>query len=79
MVVNHIQNHGQTLAVAGVDQTLEGFRTAVAVLHGKGVNPVITPIAIPGELGHGHEFQRGDPQFPEFLQMGDNGGQRSFR
>ncbi len=72
VVVNHVQDGGQALFVAGVYQAFEAQGAAVALLHGKGVGAVVAPVAAAGELGHRHDLHRGDAQLLEFGQMGNN-------
>ena len=51
MVVDHVQDHGQSLLVAGVDQPLQTLGAAVGVLDGKGIDAVVAPVARSRETG----------------------------
>ena len=83
MVVDHIHDHCQTLAVAGIHQPLQSLDPAVGVLGRPGINAVITPVALARELGDGQQLQRVHAQFPQFRQAGNDrvesalGGERS--
>ncbi len=79
MIVHHIQDHGQAPGVTGVHQLAQGARTAVGVLHREGQDPVVAPVASPGELGRGHEAQAGDAQGRDLVQAGNDGPQGALR
>ena len=69
VVVDHVENHRQAMAVGGVDQVFELFGSAVGGLGRVGQNPVVAPIAITGELRQRHQFDRGDAQIDEARQV----------
>ena len=62
MVVDHVEDHGQAGLMGGVDEPLQRPRAAVAVLHGVGMDAVVAPVAVAGELGHRHQLDRRDAQ-----------------
>ena len=79
VVVDGVQNHGQPFPVAGVDKPLQPGRTAVGTLYGKGVDPVIAPVALSRELGYGHQFHSGDAQRRQPVQVIGHPVERAFR
>ncbi len=68
VVVDDIQHHCQAPGVAGVDESFESHRSAVRVLGGKRIDPVIAPVAFAGELGHGHELNGGNAESRQVVQ-----------
>jgi hypothetical protein len=59
--------------MTGVHQPFETIWPSVGILHGEGINPVIAPVSIAGELSHRHELYGGDAQFLQFIQMRSDG------
>jgi hypothetical protein len=51
--------------VGGVDQPAQARRPAVAVLHGRGQDAVVAPVALTGELPHGQQLQRRHPELDQ--------------
>ena len=78
VVVNHVHDHRQTFAVAGIDQALQALDPAVGMLRRPGIDAVVTPVAITGKLGDRQQFQGIDPQFPQFGQARDDGVESPF-
>ena len=60
VVVDHVHDHRQPLAVAGIDQPLQALDPAVGILCRVGINTVIAPVALAGELRDRQQFQRID-------------------
>src|SRR5262245_20948043 len=60
VVVNDIENNGQTLLVASIDQALQAGWSAVGILHGEGINTVIAPVSATGKLPHRHKLHGRD-------------------
>ena len=79
MVVDDVQNDGQSFLVAFVYQTLESSGASVGVLRRKRVSRIVAPVAVSRELRDGHEFDGRYAQFPEFVQAGDDGVEGPFR
>jgi hypothetical protein len=73
VVIDDVEDDAEAVAVAGVDEALEGVRAAVVPGGGEDVDAVITPAAIAGPLRDGHEFQVGDAEVREVGQA-LNGG-----
>ena len=73
VVVHHVQDHGQALAVAGRHQLLECFGPSVGALHGVRVHAVITPVALSRELGDGHQLEGGHAEGGELGKARDHG------
>ncbi len=72
VVVNHVEDDRQVSLVGGVDQFFQTLGATVAVLHRKGENAVVTPVAGAGELGDRHQFDGGDPHVAQFLKARNN-------
>ncbi len=73
MVVDHIERHGETTLVAGVDEVHEPGRTAIARLHRIGIDAVVAPVALAGELGDRHDLDRGHAEVAERVEVRDRG------
>jgi hypothetical protein len=73
VVVDDVEDDGEAVLVGGVDEALEAAGTAIGVLDGEGIDDVVAPIAGTRELGYGHEFEGGNAQFLELLQVGEDG------
>ncbi len=69
VVVDHIENHRQTMAVGRVDQVFELFGRAVGGLRCVKQNPVIAPVTLAGELRQRHQFDSGNTQLDQVFQM----------
>ena len=72
MVVDHVEDHAQALAVTGVDQPLQPVRATVEVVRGVQVHAVVAPPPPARVLGHGQQLDRGHPQLDEVVQLGDH-------
>ena len=79
VVVDDVQNNSQLLLVAGVDQPLQSDRPTIGALHGKGIDPVVTPVAMSRELGHRHQFHGGDAQRRQVVQLIGHPVKSAFR
>lgn len=42
--------------MAGIDQFLQAFGSAIRILHGKGQHAIVAPISGAGKLRNGHNF-----------------------
>ena len=78
VVVDDIEHDRQSVPVARIDKPLQAFRAAIAILHSKGMNPVVAPIAVAWELSHGHQLNRRHAQFLQFNQVWNDRIKRSF-
>src|SRR5262245_11534521 len=79
VVVHYIQHHSQATLMTGIDQPFEPFWPAIRGLRGKRIDAVVAPVTAARKLRDRHEFNRADPNVPEFVQVGDDGSERSFR
>ena len=66
MVVDDVEKHGQAATVRRIDKPLQSSRAAVAILHGIGMNAVVAPIPLAGELGDRHQLDRRDAKRGQF-------------
>ena len=79
MVVDDIEEYGETIQMAGVDQTLQSMRSAIAVLRRIGVNAVIAPVARSRKLPDRHQLEGRDTQITQCRQAGDDRFECAFR
>src|SRR5712692_3444604 len=78
MVVDHIQHHGQSFFVTGIDQRLQALRATVRQVRSVEVSPVIAPISLPRKLGYRHEFHSGNAKVIfQIVEIRDDGSKRS--
>ena len=59
-VVDEVQDNCEPAPVASVDQPPQPVDSPVRVLRGVGIDPVVTPVTLAGELGHRHQLQGRD-------------------
>jgi hypothetical protein len=79
MVIDHVEDHCQTVPMAGLHQSLQAIGPAVRVLHRERIDTVITPVAMTRELGNGHELESSDPQRLELREVRNDGLERPLR
>src|SRR5215510_4500277 len=79
VVVHHIQHHGQATLMTGIDQPFEPLWPAIRGLRGKRIDAVVAPVTAARKLRDRHEFNRADPNVPEFVQIRDDSLKRPFR
>ena len=73
VVVHHVHHHAEPPAVAGVDQPLQALGPPVGVVGREQVDPVVAPPPVPGELGHGQQFDPVDAERHQVVQPLDHG------
>jgi hypothetical protein len=73
VIVDDVQNDREAGRVTGIDQFLEAVRSAIGILHGEWIGAVVAPVAGPGELGHGQQFDGGDAEVTELVEVFDDG------
>ncbi len=78
VVVDHVEDHRQPFAVRGRHQLGEPGRSAVRGLGGRDVDAVVTPSPSAGELGHGHDLDRGHAEPRQFAQVRGGGREGPF-
>ena len=71
VVVNYIENYGNTVFVAGVDEFFEAFGATVGVLDGVGIYAVVSSVSFARELGYWHYFDGVDSQFFKLFELGN--------
>ncbi len=69
MVVDHVQDNGQSAAMCGIDQTLQTGRPAVGILRRVKIHAVIAPVASAGELRDGHDFDDRHAELGQFVEV----------
>ena len=60
VVVDHIQNYGETFLVCPIDEGAKIIRHAVQPAGGEHVHAVVTPAETAGKIGHRHQFDGRD-------------------
>ncbi len=55
--------------MAGVDKALESLRSAVGILGGERIDPVVAPVALAGKLRDRHDLDRGDSKRYQIVQL----------
>ncbi len=79
MVINHVEDHGQSGFMAGVYELFEFPRAAVGSLRRVRIGAVITPVPAARKLRDGHKFHRVDPQFFQVAQSFPDPGEAAPR
>ncbi len=79
VVVHDVQQHRQPVLMGRFHQPPQAGRTAVGAAGREPVHPVVAPVAAAGELGHRHDFQRGDAEVAQVGQLARGGRERSLR
>ena len=79
MVVDHIENDGQSANVSGIDEPLQAQRPAIRILRREDVDAVVAPVSRARKLGHRHDFDGGDPQLRKFVEVRDHAIESAFR
>ena len=68
VVVDDVQDHPEPGGVGGVDERGKARGAAVHGVRGPRVEPVVAPVAVAGEGGHGHQLDGGDAQLAQRRQ-----------
>src|SRR4030095_13944746 len=79
VVVYHIQHHSQSALMTGIDQPFEPLRPAIRGLRGKRIDAVVAPVTAARKLRNGHEFQRGNTNVLDLVQVWDDSLKCHFR
>jgi hypothetical protein len=56
MVVDDVEDYSESAEVACINEALERVRATVILGYGEEVYAVVTPAAVPGKCGDGHNF-----------------------
>ena len=78
VVVDDVEQHGQALAVRGVDELLQPVRPAVGGLRGGDVDAVVAPAVAARELADRHHLDRRDAELAQLAQVRDRGLERAL-
>ncbi|CAN5826144.1 hypothetical protein BH23ACT5_BH23ACT5_01360 [soil metagenome] len=73
VVVHHVEDHAEPMAMAGVYEGMEPFRASVGVVRCVEPNTVIAPAASSGELVDGHHLYGVYSQRHELVETFDCG------
>src|SRR5258708_37771684 len=69
VIVNDIEEHHQVALVRRVNQGLEIVRRAVGTIRCEGQHAVVTPVARSGKIVDRHEFDGGDADSSEAIEI----------
>ena len=72
VVVDHVQEDGDTVPVAGVHQLLQTARPAIRILRSIRKHAVVAPVAVARKLADRHDLDRRDSQLFEIAQPRDD-------
>ena len=75
MVVHDIEQYRDAARVACIDQRFQFLRAAIARARRKPLHAVIAPIMPPGKFRDRHQFDRGDAELGEAVEMRDRAGE----
>lgn len=78
VVVNDIENHGETAIVGRIDKTAKRGGTSVVGLHGVEADTVVSPISSAGGGIERHEFDSGDAQVAQVIKTHEGRVERAF-
>src|SRR6185312_5025867 len=69
MVVDDVEEETETARVTGLDKALQIVGRAVTRIRSIEQNAVIAPVPRAGKIGDRQQFQRGDPEGGEMIEM----------
>ena len=78
VVVNNVENNGQTARVAGVNQMLEIIRLTVSMMRRIKVDAIIAPTAASGKFGNRHQFDMRGAEPGQMIEFFDRRHIASF-
>src|ERR1700689_2994511 len=79
MVVDDIQDHGDTELMCPVDETAKVVWATVESRRCEQVDAVVAPSETAGEIRHGHQLDAGNPELGERRQLLRGGRPAPFR
>jgi hypothetical protein len=79
MVVDHVENDGEPQRVRAIDETFERFVIAIVVIRREQLHAVIAPVPTSRTFGDRHDFQHGDAQVFQVLELSSCGVECAFR
>jgi hypothetical protein len=77
VVVDHVEQHRQAVAVGGVHQAAQVVGPAVAAGRGERADAVVAPVPPPGEVAQRHQLDGVDPQVGQLGQLLLDAGERA--
>src|SRR5208283_597361 len=79
MVVDNIQNNGQSFPMARINESLQPIGPPVCILNRKRVSPVVAPVAASRKLPRRHKFNGSYAKLRKFVQMTGHGIESPLR
>ena len=79
VVVDHVQQHGESFAMACIHEPLEVVGLPVGIERRIQIHSVITPSTLAGEIRNRHQLHVGHAQVFQIVQVGLSRLERSFR
>ena len=78
MVVHHIEQHHQPACLGRGNQSFEIIRFAVSRIGRKRQHAIVAPVALTRKIGDRHQFQRGDAEVHQIIELGLDGRESTF-
>src|SRR5207248_8132057 len=75
MVVDDIEEYRDPARVTRIDERLQSLRAAIARARREPLDAVISPITAPRTFGDRHQFDRGNAELNEMIEMRDRAGE----
>ena len=78
VVVDDVEENGEPVGVAGIDEALEGIGPAVGFVRGEEIDAVVAPALDSGKGIDGHELDVGDAEVAERIELRLRGVECAF-
>src|SRR5215207_819282 len=79
VVVDDVDDHAETVSVAGIDESLEAVRTTVRLVYGEPADAVVAPAVRTVESRYRHHLDQVDSEVNEVIEPGDRSIERAGR
>src|SRR5712691_7018443 len=79
VVVDHVEDDGETALMRCVDQHAQVVRPAVGARRRVEQDAVVAPIARPRKIGHWHDLDRVDAELDQMIELLDRRAKSSLR
>src|ERR1022692_2842614 len=79
VVVNDIEQNHDAVAVCALNELFQIFRPAVITVGSKRQDSVVTPISSARKVRKGHQFENGDAEIGQVVELVGDGGEGAFR
>jgi hypothetical protein len=79
VVVDHVEQHGQSVPMGGVNQRSKIIGCSVTARRCKQCNAVVPPVVVAGKVADGHDLDGRYPEVCERLELAHGGAERALR